>query len=89
MAEKITSEIYEESEVVPDSDITENATNEPCNTEEEEELVVPDTPDREVPRSEPEIDEFPLPPPEEIYENLRIYFPAIKLEHCQPSREFR
>ncbi|KMT19767.1 hypothetical protein BVRB_1g008240 [Beta vulgaris subsp. vulgaris] len=76
MAEKVSSEISKECEVVPDS---ESVTNEPCNTEEEEELVVPNTPDREVPRSEPEIDEFPLPSPKEIYENLRIYLiPSYK-----------
>ncbi|KMS96836.1 hypothetical protein BVRB_8g199140 [Beta vulgaris subsp. vulgaris] len=73
---------------VPDSESPESPSNEAFNSDEEEELIVPDTPDREVSRSEVEVDELPLPSPEEIYNNLKIYFHTVKLSYCQPSREF-
>ncbi|KMT06333.1 hypothetical protein BVRB_7g160150 [Beta vulgaris subsp. vulgaris] len=73
---------------VPDSENLESPSNEAFNSEEEEELIVPDTPVREVSRSEVKVDEFPLSSPEEIYNNLKKYFPMVKLKHCQPSKEF-
>ncbi|KMT00525.1 hypothetical protein BVRB_9g218220 [Beta vulgaris subsp. vulgaris] len=79
--------LNDEELFVPDSESPETPSNESFNIEEDEELIVPDTPDREVVRSEVELEEFPLPSPEEIYNNLKIYFPAVKLKHCQPSRE--